>query len=227
MKLPPKKILIPSIVVLVLILFKLLPDPAQPTVNTPPEPVPDTTQINLSEGNQSGIDKYLSRENTSLFEHEIATSRLSYPETTTPVGDGQILLAKYLSVSSGGKWIHRIDGSTLYSAHENGSKITIQYVNAPVKYETATIDATLSAYMKDSGLTEANINNIYHYDKVIGRLVQGTTELSGVKHNIQAMIFMCDKNLFLVISEYEAQYDEIVTAYLKTITYRDKPIIFK
>ncbi len=152
---------------------------------------------------------------------------LRYPDSLTSAGSTQIGIGKKFLIDVTKNWIVNLDGNTVNAVHTTGPSCTIMQTRLADKFFTDVVDQQLSAFLKDNGIDQGTVTDVFYNDKVVGRMSSASVVINNEDYIMDAGIFLLDKEVYQLVCVYPPETEETVISFYSSISYGTKPVIIK
>ncbi len=152
---------------------------------------------------------------------------LRYPDSLTSAGNSQIHIGKKFAMDVTKNWIVNLDGNTVNAVHTTGPSCTIMQTKLADKFFTDTVDKQLSVFLKDNGVDQGTVTDVFYNDKVVGRMASANLILKDEDYIMDAGIFLLDKEVYQLVCIYPPETEETVISFYNAVTYGGKPVVLK
>lgn len=152
---------------------------------------------------------------------------LKYPATEPLASQSYVSMGDDFKIGITKNWLANIDANDVSLIHTSGPSISIQQSKLTDDFTVSQVNNALREFLDACEIKEAFANDIFLKDKVIGRLCSALYEVDGESHILDCAIFLCDKEVYTMISLYTSDNEEFVTALYRAITYKGNPVQFK
>lgn len=183
-----------------------------------------TKNTGVGELIESGSAKGIFRDN---YDKLNLPGVLQYKSTEPLASQSFVGIGKSFQIGTTKNWLVNIDANDISLIHTSGPSIAIQQTKLTGDFTVSQVNSALKKFLGDCGIEEAFANDIFLKDKVIGRLCSALYNVDGESHILDCAIFLCDKEVYTMVSLYTSEDEEYVTALYRAVTYKGNAVKFK